>query len=168
MVMYEPNTTTQSRTAFMPQPALTLSQLLTYNSLVRQREIATTSLPTRYRHSQDRETPLPIYLGIMIHTKTHQRAFVDTFFDLGLYISYHLVLAISTALGNKILSSLQGGKAVCPPQLKGGVFLLQWIISTTIPVLLVHMTRSTDQVLEYLPLSTSRRLYHWGLAECWY
>ena len=67
MVLYGPNITTQSSFVFMPQPALTLYQLLMHISLVR---------------SQDQETPLPIYLGIMIHTKTHQRVLVDTLFDL--------------------------------------------------------------------------------------
>jgi hypothetical protein len=52
----------------MPLPALTLSQLLMYNCLVRQSKTATIT-----RHSQERETPLPIYLGIMVHTKTRKR-----------------------------------------------------------------------------------------------
>jgi hypothetical protein len=52
----------------VPQPALTLSQLLMYNCLVRQSKTATIT-----RHSQERETPLPIYLGIMVHTKTRKR-----------------------------------------------------------------------------------------------
>jgi hypothetical protein len=121
MVLYGPNMTAQTSSAFMPQPALTLSQLLMYNSLVRQREIATTSRPTT-RHSQDRETPLPIYLGIMIHTKTRKRALVDTLFDLGLCISYDRVLDISTELGTRICYHYEVEKAVCPPQLKGGLF----------------------------------------------
>lgn len=50
MVLYGPNITTQSSSAFTPQPALTLSQLLVYNSLVRQRNTATTSRPTT-RHN---------------------------------------------------------------------------------------------------------------------
>ncbi|XP_014664507.1 PREDICTED: uncharacterized protein LOC106806883 [Priapulus caudatus] len=121
MVLYGPNITTQSSSVFTPQPALTLSQLLMYNSLVCQREIATTNRPTTW-HSQDRETPLPIYLGIMIHTKTRKRALVDTLFDLGLCISYDRVLDISTELGNKICQYYEVEKAVCPPQLKGGLF----------------------------------------------
>ncbi len=64
MVLCGTNITTQTSSEFTPQPALTLSLLLQYNCLVRQRQTATTA-----RHSQDRETPLPIYLGIMIHTK---------------------------------------------------------------------------------------------------
>ena len=73
MVLYGTNITTQTSSASMPQPALTLSQLLMYNCLVHQSKTAT---PTR--HSQDRETPLPTYLGILVHTKTCKRALVDT------------------------------------------------------------------------------------------
>ncbi len=82
MVLYGTNITTQTSSEFTPQPALTLSQLLQYNCLVRQRQTATTT-----RHSQDRETLLPIYLGIMIHKKTRKWALVDTLFNLGLCIS---------------------------------------------------------------------------------
>lgn len=101
MVLYGPNIKTQSSSSSLPQPALTLSQLLTYNTLVRKRETSTTSRSTT-RHSQDRETPLPVYLGVMIHTKTRKRAIVDNLFDLGLCISYDRVLDISTELGNTI------------------------------------------------------------------
>jgi hypothetical protein len=121
MVLYGPNITAQSSSVSMPQPALTLAQLLMFNSMVRQREIATTSRSTS-RHSQDRETPLPIYLGIMIHTKTRKRALVDTLFDLGLCISYDRVLDISTELGEKICHHYESENAVCPPALKGGLF----------------------------------------------
>ncbi len=92
-----------------------------YNSLVRQREITTTRCPTN-RYSQDRETPLPTYLRIMIHTKTRQRALADTLFDLGLCISYDRVLDISTEFVNKICHHYEVEKAVCLPQLKGGLF----------------------------------------------
>ena len=121
MVLYGPNITTQSSSAFTPQPALTLSQLLIYNSLIRQRNTTTTSRHT-IRHRQDQETPLPIYLGIMLHTKTRKQALVDTLFNLGLCISYDRVLDISTELGNKICNYSEVEKAVCPPQLKGGLF----------------------------------------------
>ena len=67
MVLYGTNITIQTSSASMPQPALTLSQLLMYNCLVCQSKTATIT-----RHSQDRETPLPVYLGIMVHTKTRK------------------------------------------------------------------------------------------------
>lgn len=95
------------------QPPLTLSQLLMYNCLVHQ------TITTR--HSQDTETPLPMYLGNMLHTKTCKRSLVDTLFNLGLCISYDRVLDISTELGNKICDHYKLVKAVCPPTLKVGL-----------------------------------------------
>ena len=67
-------------------------------------------------------TPLAIYLGVMIHTKTRKRELVDQLFDLGLSVSYDRVLEISTELGNKVCHYYQTQKAVCPPQLKCGLF----------------------------------------------
>ena len=137
MVLYGTNITTQTSSTLMPQPALTLSQLLMYNSLVRQSKTATIT-----RHSQDRETPLPMYLGIMVHTKNRKKALVDTLFNLGLCISYDRVLDVSTELGNKVclyyeLSVLLNSRVVC-------LLMQQLTISTTIPVLRVHMTRSME------------------------
>lgn len=50
-----------------------------HNCLIHHRE---TGKPTK--HCKERETPLPVYLGILLHTKTHKRSLVD---DLGLCIS---------------------------------------------------------------------------------
>ncbi|KAJ8048750.1 hypothetical protein HOLleu_01187 [Holothuria leucospilota] len=58
----------------------------------------------------------------MIHTKTRNRELVDRLYVLGLSISYDPVLAISTELGDKICHYYKMEKAVCPPELKGGLF----------------------------------------------
>ena len=116
MVLNGTNITTQPSSASMPQPALTISQLLMFNCMACQRKTAAIT-----RHSQERETPLPMYLGIMVHTKTRKRALVDSLFDLGLSISYDRVLDISTELGNKLCNYYEMVKAVCPPQLKSDV-----------------------------------------------
>jgi len=47
------------------QASFTLSQLLYYNSCVRRRPGSNNS-----HHSKDRKTPLPVYLGLMIHAYT--------------------------------------------------------------------------------------------------
>ena len=57
-----------------------------------------------------------------MHTKTRKRDLVDILFHLGLSISYDRVLSISTDLGNKICHHFQKEDAVCPPQLKSGLF----------------------------------------------
>ena len=119
MVINGPNIEAQSSSSAMPQPVLTISQLLMYNSLVRRRKNQATST---IRHNQERETPLSIYLGVMVHTKTRKRELVDTLHELGLSVSYDRVMDISTELGNKICSHYQREKAVCPPELKCGLF----------------------------------------------
>ena len=57
MVLNGPNIKAQSSSATLPQPVLTISQLLIHNSLVQHRENQATSTT---RHSKERETPLPI------------------------------------------------------------------------------------------------------------
>ena len=118
MVLNGPNIKSQSSSSSVFQPALSLSQLLLFNSSKRYKE----NDKDVVRHSQQRETPLPIYLGMMLHTKTRKRELVDTLFNLGLCISYDRVLNISTELGDKICYHYEREKAVCPPQLKGGLF----------------------------------------------
>ena len=65
---------------------------------------------------------MPIYLGTMIHSKTCKRELVDMLFILGLCVSYDRVLDISIELGNKIWHYYEQENAVCPPNLKSGVF----------------------------------------------
>jgi len=120
MVVNGPNIEAQTSSSAMPQPILTISQLLLYNSLVRRRKNQSTST---IRHNKDRETPLPIYLGMMVHTKTRKRELVDTLHELGLSVSYDRVMDISSELGSKICSHYDGEKAVCPPELKGSLFM---------------------------------------------
>jgi len=57
-----------------------------------------------------------------MHTKTRKRDLVDTLFHLGLSVSYERVLSISTDLGNNICRFFQQEGAVCPPELKSGLF----------------------------------------------
>lgn len=119
MVLNGANITAQSSSS-ITQPVLTISQLLMSNSTVRRQKNEQASCPTR--RTQGRETPLPIYLGVMLHTKTRKRELVDRLYDLGLSIHYDRVLAISTELGDKICHYYKMEKAVCPPELQGGLF----------------------------------------------
>lgn len=119
MVINGPNIEAQSSTA-TPQPTLTISQLLIHNSFKWRRKTKQSS--TIIRHSQERETPLPIYVGMMIQTKTRKRELVDTLYELGMSISYDRVMNISTELGNKICTYYHKKNAVCPPELKVGLF----------------------------------------------
>lgn len=101
------------------QVALTIAQLLMFNCSSRRRSSKEeVKVNPTMRHHIDRETPLPIYIGLMVHAKTRKRDLVDTMFGLGLSISYNRVLDLSTELGNNIYHFYKDENAVCPPKLK--------------------------------------------------
>ncbi len=111
MVLNGPNIQDQSNLSGIPQSVLTITQLLMYHCSIRRREASSLSMP---KHSQERETPLPIFLGTLIHSKTRKRELVDYMFELGLSISYDRVLEISTLLGNRICNLYNSQGVVCP------------------------------------------------------
>lgn len=97
--------------------ALTLAQLIKYNSTKRMRS----SKAEYLRHSRAQETPFPIYLGLKMHEQSRKRELVDMLHESGLSISYDRVLSISTDVGNKICYSYHK-YGVCPPTLREGLF----------------------------------------------
>ena len=118
MILYGPNIKTQSSYMSTPQAALTLLQLLKFNSFARCRGCDTSHT---LRHREERE-PLPQYLGVLIHHKTRKRKLVDALFELGLCISCDHVLSISTILGNNLCCQFEIEKNVCPPTLRKKLF----------------------------------------------
>ena len=117
MILNGPNIETQAGTT--SQAALTISQLIMFNCSDRRSKNIKTS---NAKHTLKREPPLPVYLGSMLHTNTRKRKLVDTFYNLGLSISYDRVLSISTEMGNKICDRYERDNAVCPPNLRAGLF----------------------------------------------
>ncbi len=114
MILYGPNIKTQSSNLVTPQAALALSQLLVFNSFALCRGGSSNSLI----HHQESETPLPLYVGVLVHSKTRKRELVDALFELGLNISYDRVMSISTILGNNLCHQFEIEKNVCPSNLK--------------------------------------------------
>ncbi len=98
MVLEGPNIKTQSQES-TSQAALTISQLLKYNSLKHRR--TSSDVKTSVRHNADIETPVPTYIGLMLHAQTRKRELIDKLHNLGISLSYDKVLRISTELGNK-------------------------------------------------------------------
>ena len=81
MIHNGPNIKSQS----MSQSTISMAQLLQYNTSIRRRTGS-----TGIYHNTARETPLPIYVGLMVHGRTRKRDLIDTLYDLGLSISYDL------------------------------------------------------------------------------
>ena len=103
-----------------PQTALTISQLLQFNSSFRRPSSVT--VPTSRYHSTEREPPLMLYLGLLLHAKTRKRDLIDKLYDFGLCVSYDRILAISTAMGNGVSARFEDENVVCPPKLRFSLF----------------------------------------------
>ena len=96
--------------------SVTMSELLQFNTVKRSRA------KDGIRHSTVRESPLPIYLSMLIHAKTRSKNLIDTMFNLGLCVSYDRLMNISTNLANSVCDQYHIDQVVCPPQLSKGVF----------------------------------------------
>ena len=101
------------------KPALTISQLLVFNSVKHARNVDSSSSA---RHNRSRETPLPIYLSLQIHAVTRSRGLVDTLFNLGLCVSYDRLLQITSDIANGVCQRFRLKDVVCPPKLRHGLF----------------------------------------------
>ena len=119
MIMAGPNIKSQNlQDADGASAALTLAQLLVFNSVKTSRSEKTTTT----RHSSSRETPVPIYIAMVTHAETRKKTLIDKFYNLGLCISYDRLMQISTDLGNKVCAQFEKDGLVCPLLLRKSLF----------------------------------------------
>ena len=116
MIIYRTNI--KDKTSYLSQPALSLSQLIMFNSCVRRHHQPS----SHTRHSEQRETPLPLFVGALVHSRTRSKDLVSALYRLGLSVSYDYVLGLSADLGNTAISYFETIGTVCPPKLNIGVF----------------------------------------------
>ena len=102
--------------------ALAIAQMLKFNSIKHKRTQHAQGPTVSVRHSVAQETPVPMYIGLMLHTHTCKRELIDNMAHMGLSISYDRVLQLSTWMGNKVCQQFHHEQVVCPPKLRGNVF----------------------------------------------
>ena len=118
MILYGPNIIDQAERSSKEQAALTIAQLVQFNTYQRRRQ----GEVKRERRNKSRESLLPIYVGVSVHAKTRSRDVVDRLHRLGISISYDRVLSISTDLGNEVCRCYREERSVCPSNLRLGLF----------------------------------------------
>lgn len=69
--------------------AISITELLTFNTLKGNKKEATAP---QTPHNRERETRLPLYLGLLIHNKTRKRDLIDILNEKGLSVSYDRIL----------------------------------------------------------------------------
>ena len=116
MIIY--GTNIKDKTSDLSQPALSLSQLIMFHTCIRRRHQPS----SHTRHSEQRETSLPLFVGALVPSRTRSKDLVSTLYRVGLSVSYDYVLGLSADLSNTTISHFKIIKTVCPPKLNIGVF----------------------------------------------
>ena len=93
MILNDPNFKSQGCDG-VSQASISIAQLLQYHISVRRRPGS-----TGIYHQNTRKTPLPIYVGLVVHARTRKHDLIETLFDLGLSISYDRVIG---TIGNHV------------------------------------------------------------------
>ena len=95
--------------------ALANAQMLKFNCIKDNRAHPTIGLVTA-RHSAVQETPVPTYVGMMLHAHTRKRELVDRLSHLGMSISYTRVIELSAQMWNSACQQFHREQVVCSPK----------------------------------------------------
>ncbi len=101
------------------QASMTVSQAIIFNF----KKGASSS--TKSRHPLGREPPLPLYIGMKIHTETRSKKLITQLHDLGLSVSYDRVLQLESQLATAVCKDFKDKGAVVPAQLRRGLFTVR-------------------------------------------
>ena len=105
------------KNSFFNQAALTISQLMIFNSTIRTRKTSSQAF-----HTTMREPPVAVYLRQLLHSQTRKLDLVRKLSHLGLSISPDHLLDISTKMGNKAIEVFQKEDVVSPLNLRRDLF----------------------------------------------
>ena len=70
--------------------ALTIAQLLEFNTVKQKSK------------SKSNETPLILYMGLMVHSRTEKKSLIEELNEYGLSISYKRILEIQNSITNQL------------------------------------------------------------------
>ena len=105
----------------MTSASLSIVQLLMFNSVKHERKQASAQ-SLIVRHGIDQETPVPTYIGLIMHAHMRKRDLVERLYHLGMSISYDRILRLSEQMGSITCKKFHQYHVVCPPKLKSKVF----------------------------------------------
>jgi len=96
------------------QVCLSISQLICFN--------IKDSFAESNRRCKDKEKPLPVYIGLNVHTQTRSKKLVSNLHKLGISISYSWVIELENHLACAMCKRFQHEDLVYPSHLRKGLF----------------------------------------------
>ena len=115
MILYGPNVNGEVRES---QACHSISQLCLHNAKRPVRKCDSTS----QRHTPLREPPVPLYVGLNVHSLTRNKGIIENLEKLGLSVSYARILQVENLLAHNISKQFQKEGIVCPPSLRHGLY----------------------------------------------
>ena len=116
LILYGP--TLKSEANVNSQACLTVAQMIVFNTKKRG-----SVDQTKNRHTLDREPPLPVYLGLNIHSLVRSKILIDELHELHVCISYDRVLQLENEIGHSMCQQFLAENIVCPSHLRKGIFV---------------------------------------------
>ena len=110
MLLYGPNI--KDQTIANSRACLTICQLILFNS----KEKPSEKPAAKMRHTMDREPPLPLYIGLDVHTLTRSKKMVTRLYELGISVSYERVLTVQDWIATAVCQRYSEDDLVCPTQ----------------------------------------------------
>ena len=106
------------------EAAVSLSQLIVFNAIKRRRNCGNDECQgtVTIRHTYGHEMPLPLYIGLMLHSAVRKKTFIEKFHKLGLCVSYDRVIQIMNKTANAVCTQYRADNVVCPVNLHPGLF----------------------------------------------
>lgn len=115
MLLYGPGVNSQN--SLETQETLTISQTIIFNC-----KKTPTKCVVQRRHSMSLESPLPLYIGLNVHTLTRSKKLITQLHQKGLSVSYDRILQLESQLENAVCERAHKEGVVCPSQLRHGLF----------------------------------------------
>ena len=100
------------------QSCLTISQTIIFNTKSRVYKSKT----SKTRHTLSREQPLPLYLGLGLHSLTRSKSLIAKLYQMGLCVSYERIMEIEEWLANSVSKRFQEDGCVMLVGLRKGLF----------------------------------------------
>ncbi len=100
------------------QACLTVCQTIVFNTKKRSYKTKT----DQTRHSASREPPIPLYIGLNIHSSTRSKALVEKMYQMGISVSYDRIMEIEDWLATSLCQRFKDDGCVSPACLRKGIF----------------------------------------------
>ena len=115
MICNGPNIKHQSKCN--TQVCLTTCQILVLNT-----KKTTTNLDTIVRHTLEREPPLPIYIGLKVHTACRSKELIKQLNQIGVCVSYDRIVQLEEWMATSSCERFEEDGVVAPVCLRKGIF----------------------------------------------